>query len=203
MMMPRTFRNRLLAAPLSAALALALSGCVSFGPKAPDSLLTLTPASLPQAGSTASGTLASALAVMTPSVPQRLNATRVPVRTGDATLAYLQEAFWVEKPAYLFQNLVAETIRARGSRLVVDGGDIEYAAATQLSGQLVEMSYDAPSSSVLVVFDAMLTLPGGEIRTRRFEAREENILPDAISVGPALNTAANRVAVEVADWVGS
>ena len=185
----------------ASALALGLSACVSLGPKTPDSLFNLTPATVPAAGSSATGTLASALAVMTPSVPQRLNATRVPVRTGDATLAYLQEAYWVEKPAYLFQNLVAETIRARGDRLVVDGGDIEYAAATQLSGQLVEMSYDAPSSSVVVVFDAMLTLPGGEIRTRRFEARESGVLPDAVSVGPALNRAANEVAAGVADWV--
>ena len=191
------------AASAALAIALALPGCISLGPDAPESLLTLTPSAVREAGSTSTGTVQTAMAVMTPSVTQRLNATRVPVQTSDATLAYLQDAFWVEKPAFLFQSLLSETIRARTSRMVVEGGDIEYAAATQLSGQLVEMGYHAPSSSVVVIYDAMLTQPGGEIRMQRFEARESGVLPDVLSVGPALNRVANEVAVEVSDWVGS
>lgn len=183
-------------------LSLSLSGCISLGPKAPEQLLTLTPASMPAAGSSSSGTLKNAMAVMTPAVSQRLNVTRVPVQKSDATLAYLQDAFWVDKPAYLFQRLLAETIRAQGKRMVVQGGDLEYAAETQLGGQLLEMGYDAPSGSVVVVYDALMTVPGGEVRTRRFEARESAVLPDAASVGPALNRAANQVAAEVANWVG-
>jgi len=179
-----------------------LSGCISLGGEPPEQLYTLTPTSMAAAGTGATSEASAALAVLVPSAPQRLNVTRVPVQVSDSSLAYLQDAFWVEKPAMLFRNLLAETIRARGNRLVVGTGELEYAAATQLSGQLVEMGYDAPSMRVLVRYDAVLSLPGGELRTRRFESSVENIAPEAAVVGPALNQAANAVAIEVADWVG-
>ena len=122
--------------------------------------------------------------------------------TSDATLAYLEEAYWVDKPTALFQRLLAETIRAGGNRLVVDGGDAEYAARTQLSGQLVDMGYDAVTGSAVVTFDAMLSQSDGTIRTQRFSASESGVVAEAEFVGPALNRAANRVAAEIADWVG-
>ena len=65
----------------------------------------------------------------------------------DSTLAYLKDAVWVEKPARLFQNLVVESVRARGNRLVVREGDLGYNAITQLSGQLLDMGYDVASGS--------------------------------------------------------
>ena len=187
----------------AACLALALSACVSIGAGGdpPESLLTLTPASSAPAGAGTDGDMATALSVTLPSVPQRLNAVRVPVKVSDSSLAYLQDAFWVEKPAALFQRLVAETIRARGSRLVVGGGELEYAAQTQLAGDLVAMDYDASRGEVVVIYDAVLRLPDGNVRTQRFESTA-SAAPDAASVGPALNRAANDVATQVADWVG-
>ena len=184
-------------------LALAmLPGCISFGAEPPASLLTLTSSASVPAGNATEGNLATALAVQVPTAPQRLNVTRVPVTTSDSSLAYLKDAMWVEKPADLFRNVLAETIRARGSRLVVDGGGLEYSATTQLMGELVEMGYDAPSSSVLVRYDAVLSMPGGTVRTQRFEHRISGVLAEPAAVGAALNTAANRVADEVAAWVG-
>lgn len=184
--------------------AILLAGCVSIGGggDAPEQLLTLTPASVAPAGDSAQGDMASALSVTEPSVPQHLNVIRVPVQLNDSSLAYLQDAFWVEKPARLFQRVLAETIRARSNRLVVGGGELDYAAQTQLGGQLVDMGYDAAASSVKVRFDAILRLPDGNVRTQRFESEVTGVLPDALSVGPALNTAANDVATQVADWVG-
>jgi len=187
---------------LAALASVALAGCISLGPDAPDQLFTLTPAARVAAGAGTQGAAVDAVAVMVPSAPQQLNVTRVPVHTSDSTLAYLEDATWVEKPANLFRRLLAETIRARGNRLVVDGGELEYAAATQLSGQLVDMGYDVASGSVRVRYDAVLAMPGGQVRTRRFESSVDGVPPLAASVGPALNQAANQVAVEVADWVG-
>ena len=182
--------------------ALALTGCISLGPDTPDQLLTLTPvASIPD-GAASEGEASAALAVQTPSVQQRLNVPRIPVTTSDSTLAYLEDAVWVEKPADLFQNLLSETIRAKGNRLVVAGGELEYVAATQLSGSLVAMDYDAVTSSAVVRYDAVLELPGGRILTRRFEERVAGIAPEATAVGAALNQAANTVADQVAEWVG-
>ena len=57
-----------------------LSGCISFGPEAPPSLLTLTPAASMAAGSAGEGNLSNAMAVQVPSAPQRLSVTRVPLR---------------------------------------------------------------------------------------------------------------------------
>ena len=186
---------------LPATLALALAGCISLTPDPPDSLLTLTPARTAPAGATAAGDAASAIAVIEPGADQRLNVVRVPVQTSDSTLAYLQDAVWVEKPTRLFQQLLTETIRAGGSRLVVGEGDFGYAASTKLSGRLLDMGFDASSGSVVVRFDAVLQTPDGKVQTKRFENRVTGVAPDAVSVGPALNQAANAVAGEVADWV--
>lgn len=184
--------------------ALALSGCVSLGGggEAPDQLLTLTPAVIAPAGDAADGDMASALAVTEPSTPQHLNVIRIPVRVNDSSLAYLQDAFWVQKPSQLFQRVLAETIRATSDRLVIGGGELDYAARTQLGGELVAMDYDAPSSSVVVRYDAVLRSPNGDVRTQRFESVVSGVSPDALSVGPAFNQAANEVAAQVADWVG-
>ena len=184
-----------------AALAM-LSGCISLGGDPPEQLLTLTPAQTIPDGASSEGSASAALAVQEPSVAQRLNVNRIPVTTSDSTLAYLEEAFWVEKPAALFQSLLSATIRAKGNRLVVAGGEMEYVAQTQLSGELVAMDYDAVTGSVVVRYDAVLELEGGRILTRRFEERVPGIAPEATAVGAALNEAANRVADQVAEWVG-
>src|SRR5690606_2913275 len=184
---------------LSAILMLSLAGCVSFGAEPPDQLLTLTPERTAPVGFATAGPASAALAVLEPTVGQRLNVTRVPVQTSDSSLAYLKDAVWVEKPARLFQGLVAETIRARGNRLVVGEGALGQSAVTTLSGRLLEMGDDGASGSVVVGYDAVLQLPDGEVRTRRFESRVP-AAAEAGAVAPALNRAANDVAGQVADW---
>jgi cholesterol transport system auxiliary component len=186
---------------LAAIMALPLAACVSLGADPPPSLLTLTPANAIPAGASTTGPAASALAVLEPSADQRLNVTRVPVQTSDSSLAYLKDAVWVEKPARLFQNLVAETIRSKGNRLVVREGDLGYNAVTTLSGQLIDMGYDVATASVVVRYDGVLQRSDGQVQTRRFESRVP-AEAEASSVGAALNQAANQVASEVAEWVG-
>lgn len=196
-------KKPILAALLPLAALASLSACVSLGgAEPPEQLLTLTSAASVPAGAAAEGEVVAALSVQVPSVTQRLNVTRIPVTTSDSSLAYLADAFWVEKPAQLFRNVLAETIRAKGNRLVVSGGELEYAARTQLSGVLVDMGYDATTGSAVVRYDAVLEMPDGTVRTRRFENRVPGVLPEANAVGAALNEAANVVADEVAEWVG-
>jgi cholesterol transport system auxiliary component len=183
-------------------LAAALAGCISLSPEPPEQLITLTPASTASAGTDVAGSATSVLAVVEPEASQRLDVTRVPVQVSDSGVAYLKDAVWVEKPARLFQQLLAETIRARGARLVVGEGGLGYAAATKLSGRLLDMGYDASTGSVVVRYDAVLQMPDGNVRTRRFESRIPGVAADVTAVGPALNQAANQVAAEVAEWVG-
>jgi cholesterol transport system auxiliary component len=200
-MVPK-FRLSAAAPGLALTAALALGGCLSLGGDPPDTLFNLTPARVAAVGSGASGTAEQAISVLEPEAPTRLDVLRVPVQVDDASVAYLQDAQWVEKPARLFARLLEETIRAGGNRLVVDGSDAQYAAATRLSGQLLEMGYDALSGSVVVRYNAVLQMPDGQIRTRRFESSVAGIPASAAAVAPALNQAANDVAGQVAEWVG-
>ncbi|WP_126172093.1 ABC-type transport auxiliary lipoprotein family protein [Altericroceibacterium xinjiangense] len=200
-----TASNRRRATALAAALAFsaALSGCISLGPEPPDALLTLTPepGQIAPANAGASGSAENAIAVLQPESVQRLNVTRVPVQVSPSAIAYLEDATWVDKPAKLFQQLLSETIRARADRLVVGETDLMIPPRTVLSGQLVQMGYDAASQTVTVRFDAILQQAGGEVRTRRFESTRTGIAPDVVAIGPALNETANEVARQVAEWV--
>ena len=189
-----------LAAPL--ALALALSGCVSLGGgKAPDTLVTLTPVATAPAGAATSGKADSALIVLDPETDRRLNVQRIAVQIDAANVAYLPKALWVERPARLFRSLLAETIRARGERLVFEDADSTASGRTRLSGRLLDMGYDASARAVVVRYDGILISAGGAVSTKRFEARVDTASAEPREIGPALNRAANDVAKQVADWV--
>jgi cholesterol transport system auxiliary component len=184
------------------ALALLLAGCLSFGPKVPDTMLRLTPVRTAAAGAGASGQLGQAIVVLDPETDQRLAVQRVPVQIDDSNIAYVKELMWVDKPARLFRGLLAETLRARGGRLVFEGTDAEGASSQRVYGRILDMGYDARTSSVVVRFDAVREGANGAVVTRRFESIVPGIAPEAEFIGPALNQAANNVAGQVADWVG-
>jgi len=188
---------------MALAPALLLGACVNLGAgKPPARLLTLTSDARAPAGATIAATPANTILVIEPVTPRELAVTRVPVAQGAGAIAYLKDATWVERPARLFRALLAETIRARGRHLVLEDDQGDAPAATHLSGRLEAMGYDAASRTVTVRYDALRTGGDGVITARRFEASEANIAPDAASVAPALNRAANVVAGQVADWVG-
>ena len=185
-------------APFAALLL--LGGCLSFGPKTPPTLFDLTAENPAPAGAGQSGTLASALVVEVPEAPLALSVTRVPVQIDPTNLAYVKNAGWVERPARLFQRLLAETIRAKGSRLVLES-EPGTGASEVLSGRLLAMGFDAATNAAVVRFDAMRTTAGGRVQVRRFEASQgASVKPEVL--GPALNRAANDVARQVAEWVG-
>lgn len=189
-------------AAFAAALLAGLGGCVSLGgAEPPESLLTLTAQDAAPAGSALTAARGEAIALQEPDVPAEIDVLRVPVRMGDARLAYLKDAVWVERPAQLFRRLLAETIRVRSQRVVVDGGDPAARGSPQLRGQLSEFGYDATRSAVVVRFDATLLAGDGTLAQQRFEAVEEGVPAQAPAVGAALNRAANQVAREVADWL--
>jgi cholesterol transport system auxiliary component len=181
---------------------LLLGGCVSLGGKVPEQLISLTARSSAPAGATSSGMRHDALVVLDPESDRRIDVMRVPVQIDAANVAYLKDAQWVERPSRQFRRLLAETIRAKGGRLVLEGSDTLAAGKTTLSGRLLDLGYDARSQSVVVRFDAMREDAGGTVQTRRFEATVPGVSPKADAVAPALNKAANDVAQQVADWVG-
>ena len=184
-----------------AALAL-LAGCVSLGGKTPKMLLGLTAEKTAAAGTMAGGRIDDALLVLDPQVERKLDVLRVAVQVDATRIAYLQDTAWVERPARQFRHLLAETIRARGQRLVIEANDDGLGSKNVLSGRLIDMGYDARSQSVVVRYDALREDGKGMVSTRRFEAVVPGVSPEAAAVGAALNRAANDVAGQVADWVG-
>jgi cholesterol transport system auxiliary component len=185
-----------------AVLALALAGCVSLGGgKPPEALIALTADERAPAGPMASGTANNAIVVLDPEADRRFDVDRVAVQVTPSNVAYLKDAIWVEKPARQFRRLLAETVRARASRVVVEGGDYEVTGSTMVSGRLLQMGYDASAQAVVVRFDAMVEEKGGAVRSRRFEAEVPGVAASAAAVGPALNRAANEVAKEAAGWI--
>lgn len=192
-------------AGLAIALALSLGGCLGGllgGTKAPPTLLRLTASEAAPAGTSASGKPGDAIMVMEPETDNRLAVQRVPVQVNAVDVAYLKDAQWVERPARQFRALLAERLRAKGGRLVVEDDQPVPATGTRLSGKLLDLGFDARSQSAVVRFDALRTSPSGVVTTRRFEAKVGGVSATAASVGPALNQAANEVAGQVVEWMG-
>jgi cholesterol transport system auxiliary component len=114
----------------------------------------------------------------------------------------VQDLQWVDTPNRLFQLLLEETIRRTTSRVVLDPNQSALDPGLVVTGELQRFGYEAATGMVIVQYDASLATQGGtHVQTRRFEAA----LPadgTAATVAPALNQAANQVAVEVARWIG-
>ena len=191
--------NRTLAAVL--VFTLSLSGCLSLGGKPPPTLLTLTPANAIPAGTVTSGDPKTAIMVMEPETDQRLAVVRVPVQIDDTNIAYVKNAAWVERPARLFRALLAETLRGKTSALVLEDSQAAANVGVRISGRLIDMGYDARTSSVVVRYEAIRSSTGSAVVTKRFESVVPGVPAKPEFIGPALNQAANDVAGQVAAWI--
>jgi cholesterol transport system auxiliary component len=198
--MSRTLR---LAAPI--ALALSLSACAGLlggGGKTPPWLLTLTPQAPAPASIARTAGPGEAVTIELPVVPKEIRASRVPVHSGPTAIAYVKDLTWVDTPDKLFQDLLTETVTRTTNRVVLDPNQATLDPGVTISGNLSRFGYDAQEGMVVVRYDASMTRSGGtQVTTRRFEAREPAD-GGASSVAPAINAAANRVAIEVAQWIG-
>jgi cholesterol transport system auxiliary component len=137
-----------------------------------------------------------------PTVPKELAAVRVPVQVSPTDIQYVTNLTLVDTPDRLFQGLLAETVRRTTGRVVLDPGQTNLDPGVTVSGQLQKFGYDASTGQVTVTYDAsMATAGAAKVETRRFTASApaDGTAP---SVGPALNRAANQVALDVAKWIG-
>lgn len=191
-----------------AMLALAVGGCslggmLGGGGKAPATLLTLTPEAPATGEFTRAANAGQAVTVSTPVIAKELRTNRIPVRVSPTDVQYVTDAQWVDTPDRLFADLLSETIRRTTNRVVLDPGLTGLDPGLTVSGQLQSFGYDASAGQVVVRFDGALSVAGGtRVETRRFEATSPSS-GTATDVGPALNRAANQVATQVAQWVGS
>lgn len=190
--------SRLCALPLI----MALGACVSFGGKAPASMLVLTADNVVAAGTARTATATDALVIQIPQVPRKLDTNRVPVQIDASSIAYLKDAFWADKPARLMQMLVAETVSAKTGNLVLNEVDAGGKAVRYISGSLLEFGIDAETNEAVVTYDVVKIIRGSATEKRRFEARRPLTAISPAPAGAALNAAANEVAGQIADWAG-
>lgn len=191
-----------LARPLLAPLAaLALVGCFG-GAKVPPVLLTLSPESAAPTQLARAASAGEAVTIDVPVTAKELKSVRVPAQVGASSLAYVKDLQWVDTPDRLFQQLLAETVMRTTGRVVIDSRQVSLDPGLHVSGVLQRFGYDASEGSVVVIYDGALSTAGGtRVETRRFEARAPAD-GTAGTVGPALNRAANQVAIETAKWIG-
>ncbi len=195
----RALANKLL---IVAAL-VPLAGCIRFGATPPPSLLTIAPQAQPAAGTVQNSATGRAIVIEVPAVPQSIAGTRVPVQATDTSLAYVKDAQWAEPPARLFARLLSDTLTARAKMVVLSPAQSFDAPSASLGGELRTFGVDAVQRQAVVTYDASYTPAGAPtVEKRRFEARVPAAAMDAATAGPAISDAANRVAAEVADWVG-
>jgi cholesterol transport system auxiliary component len=191
----------------SVSLAAALAGCslgglLGGGGKAPTTLATLTPEAADPGAVTRTSGEGQAVTIEVPVVPNELRAVRVPVQISPTDVQYVTNLQWVDTPDRLFQGLLEETVRRTTGRVVLDPSQSGLDPGVVLHGQLQRFGYDAQTGQVMVVYDGSLATGGGnQVETRRFTATAPSD-GTAASVGPALNHAANEVALEVAKWIG-
>ena len=187
------------------ALASALGGCALLGGggKAPANLVTLTPEAQEPAQIARTAAAGQSVTIATPTVGRELSTVRVPVQVSATNVQYVTNLTLVDMPARLFADLVAETVRRTTNRVVLDSGQANLDPGLLVSGELQRFGYDTATGQVIVTYDGSLSTAGGNrVETRRFTATAPADGTSA-SVGPALNRAANQVALDVAKWVGN
>ena len=183
--------------------ALLLSACVSLGTKAPISLLTLSSDATVSPGASKVGMPKDALVILVPEVTRKLDTNRVPVQVDAGNIAYLKDSVWADKPAILFQQLIAETVSAKNGTLILSEVETSGKAEHFLSGQLIEFGIDSTSMEAVVIFDAVKMSKGKPIEKRRFQARESVTRIEPGEAGAALNSSANKIAAEIASWLAA
>lgn len=196
-----TMRRSLTMAVLAGALPLA--GCISFGGKPPKALMTLQATAQPEPGRQQSSAGARSIVIEVPVTPAAIAGTRVPVQENATEIAYVKDVQWSEPPARLFARLLSDTLTARANLVVLSPAQSFQDPSSVLSGELRSFGIDATAREAVVIYDASLVRAGQtSVEKRRFEARTPVAVIDPLHIGPALQTAANKVAGDVAAWVG-
>jgi cholesterol transport system auxiliary component len=186
------------------ALAIGLSGCGSLlgGGKAPSTLVTLTPEAADPVQMTRAVAPAQAITISVPSVSRELHTVRVPVQVNPTDVQYVTNLQLADTPDRLFAALLSETVRRTTNRVVLNPQQTTLDPGLTVTGELQRFGYDTATGQVIVQYDASLSANGGtRVETRRFTATAPADGTSA-TVGPALNRAANQVALDVAKWIG-
>ena len=198
--------NPLLRIAVPIGLALTASACsvggLLGGGKPPTTLVTLTPEAPEPAQIIRAAAAGQAVTISPPAVSRELRTVRVPVQVNQTDVQYVANLTLVDTPDRLFADLVAETLRRTTGRVVLAPNQAALDPGLIVTGELQRFGYDAGTGQVIVQYDGSLSAAAGNrVESRRFTATAPAD-GTAASVGPALNRAANQVALDVAKWIG-
>ena len=172
------------------------------GGKPPTTLVTLTPEAPEPAQIIRAAAAGQAVTISPPAVSRELRTVRVPVQVNQTDVQYVANLTLVDTPDRLFADLVAETLRRTTGRVVLAPNQAALDPGLIVTGELQRFGYDAGTGQVIVQYDGSLSAAAGtRVESRRFTAAAPAD-GTAASVGPALNRAANQVALDVAKWIG-
>lgn len=190
-----------------AAVAVALTGCISLFPKTkPAGLYRFGHAAVESsrpAGEKSFGVYKTPTVFTRSAMSDRL----LSVTNGEA--AYISDARWVSPAIVLFDEAVARAFEADGStaRLVTRGEALKAAVALRLEVRSFETDYvDGPKAApeVLVEIRAVTTrsndraLLGDKVFVARVKAADNRLS----AIVPAYDQAVNQVLTEIVAWVG-
>jgi cholesterol transport system auxiliary component len=199
-----TLRLRAIAiVALAASLSACMGGLLGGGGKPPTTLYTLTADAADPGTMNRTVNAGQAVTIGTPLMARELRTVRVPVQLTPTDVQYVTDLQWIDTPDRLFQSLLQETVRRKTNRVVLDPRQTGLDPGLQVTGELERFGYDASTRQATVVYDASLSAAGGaRTETRRFIA---TVPADgtARSVATGLNSAANQVASQVAQWIGN
>jgi cholesterol transport system auxiliary component len=182
--------------------ACSLSSMLGGGAKPPATLVTLTSEAAESGQTVRSAAAGQTLTIATPITGKELSVARVPVQVTPTDVQYVADLQLVDSPARLFQHLLEETIRRTTGRVVLSSEQSTLDPGTTITGVLQRFGYDASTRQVVIQYDASMAAADGQVETRRFTASAPAD-GTAVTVAPALNRAANQIALDVAEWVGS
>jgi cholesterol transport system auxiliary component len=145
-----------------------------------------------------------ALRVETLDTSADLATTRIAVRVGQQEVRYLASGIWTDKPAQLLRNLLADHLRPRSTGVVLAANQLDVVTPFRISGRLT--GFQAEGAAALAthasVSAELFILQGNKIIASRSFNRRRTLPSDRPNdVTASLNSAANDIAADAADWI--
>jgi ABC-type uncharacterized transport system auxiliary subunit len=135
--------------------------------------------------------------------PQELSNDRMVIRAGAQEIQYLKDMRWTEKPARLLRPLFAEHLKTHmPNAILLSPTQLEPAPTYRLSGRVTAFQVQRDTGKALVRVEMLLT--SAKTKTaiiNSFKAEAEADVRSPVDMARGLNTAANQVAENIANWV--
>lgn len=133
-----------------------------------------------------------------------LATNRIAVRVGAQEVRYLSGGIWTDKPTRLIRSLLADQLRARSNGVVLAANQPEVVTPYRISGRLT--AFQAEGAAMLAthvnVSAELFILQGSKILASRSFKQRRSLSSDRVSdVTANINSAANDIGAEAANWV--